>query len=533
MNKIAVYLNEHVLGEVSSSKALRKAYSTDASVLNIAPEIVAFPRVTSDIRKIARFSWQLAEKGHGVGITVRGYGGDNTGAAIGKGIVIDTTKHLNSIIQIAVKDKLVHVQPGISLDTVNTTLKWQGLTLVGSAQLGPKQISVAGAIASDSLGIDGSVSDSIEKLEVVLANGDVIETGKLNRREVNKKLGLQTLEGEIYRKLEGLLEDNEELVKRLASDSVRDNTGYKRVADVRSKDGSFDLTPLFIGSQGTLGIISEIVLRTEFYSQDEVHLVVTTDSMQVARDLADSISQLKPAELMIYDAELLRRATKQGAKFDVLGSVNQAGAIVYVRLNDFSDRVQAHKLKRLRKVLAKANVGVVDSTERDPQDFMPLVGIRQTLELGTSEEHIALPVINGASIPTNRQEEFESSLAELATKHHLELPLIQNALTGTYDVFPLLKLDTVSDKQKLFKLMGDYAVLVSHCEGAFNADGAEGRLKANAAWATLDDDEAKLYEDIRAIFDPFDTLNPGVKQKTELRTLVTALRTSFDSASVL
>ena len=68
---------------------------------------------------------------------------------------------------------------------------------------------------------------------------------------------------------------------------------------------------------------------------------------------------------------------------------------------------------------------------------------------------------------------------------------------------------------------------------AFTADGAEGRLKANAAWATLDEAHARLYEQVREIFDPFGTLNPGVKQKTELRSLVATLRSTYDSASVL
>lgn len=533
MNKIAVYLNEHLLGEVSSAKSLRRAFSTDSSILTIAPEIVAFPRVTNDIRKIARFTWQLAEKGHVVSLTPRGYGGDTTGAAIGKGILIDTTKHLNSIIQIAVKDKLVHVQPGVSLSGVNTALKWQGLALVGGYHRGLKPISVAGAISSDSFGVNGAISDSIEKLEVVLANGDVIETGKVSRRDVSKKLGLQTFEGEIYRKLEGLFEDNDELIKQLAADATRDNTGYNRIADVRAKDGSYDLTPLFIASQGTLGIISEVVLQTEFFSQDEIHVAIIADSVQTGRDLAERISELQPSELKIFDGALLRRAAKQGSQFSILGSVDQVGAVVYVRLNDFNDRIQMHKLKKLRKLLAKIKMGAIDSTERDPQDFIVLTGIRQTLELGTGEDHISVPLIDGASVPKNRREEFEIALGELASKHHMELPLILNALTGTYEVFPLLELDSVSNKQKLFKLMADYAVIIDRCGGAFTADGAEGRLKANAAWATLDDKQVELFEQIRQIFDPFNTLNPGVKQKSELRTLVSALRTSYDSSSVL
>lgn len=533
MNKIAAYLNEHLLGEVSGAKSLRKAYATDGSVLTITPEVVVFPRVTADVRKVARFTWQLAEKGHVVPVTVRGFGSDTTGAAVGKGVVVDTTKHLNSVLQVAVKDKLVHVQAGIALNDLDSTLKWQGLSIPGISQRSTKTMSVGGAIASDSFGVDGSVADSIEKLEIILANGDLIETGKLSKREISKKLGMQTFEGEIYRKLEGLFEDNEALIKRLAEDKTRDNTGYKRIAEVRDKDGSMDLTPLFIGSQGTLGIISEAVLKTDFYSQDDIQVAIVANSMQAARDLADKIADVDPTEMIIYEGTLLRRAAKQGVKFAALGSVDQVGAVVYVRLNDFSDRAQNHKLKKLRKMLGKSNTGMVDSLERDPHDFVSLTSIRQVLELGATDDHVALPLINGASVPANRQEEFEGAVRDLAARHHVELPLIQNALQGTYDVFPLLKLESVGDKQKLFKLLTEYAGVVDHCGGAFTADGAEGRLKANAAWGVLADDEARLYTEIRKIFDPFNTLNPGVKQKAELRSLVGALRSAYDSASVL
>jgi FAD/FMN-containing dehydrogenase len=531
MSKIAVYLNEHILGEVSSAKSLRKKFSTDGSVLTIAPDIVAFPKVTNDIRKIARFTWQLAEKGHVVPITVRGFGGDSSGAAIGKGVLIDTSTHLNQIIQVGVKDKLVHVQPGISLEAVNTVLKWQGMTLPGALSHTDKAVSIGGAIATDSLGTNGSVSDNIDRLEVVLANGDVIETGKISHREVRRKLGLQTFEGEIYRKLEGLLEDNAELIKQLADDPVRDNTGYKRISEIRAKDGSFNLTPLFIAAQGTLGIISEAVLKTSFYAQGETHAVVTVDSLQTARDLSERIIELNPDELTIFDGELFRRATKQGAKFDVLGAVDQVGAVVYVRFNDFKDRKQHQKLKKLRKLLQKMSLGMIDSSERDPQDFKKVTGVVQALQYGASDEHTAIPLLNGATIPYNRREEFEIAMGELSSKHHLELPVVLNAYAGTYDIYPILKLDTVSDKQKLFKLLTDYATVVDKCGGAFVSDGAEGRLKSTAAWSVLDEESAQLYEQVRKIFDPFGTLNPGVKQSNDLRSLVAALRSSYDTAS--
>jgi FAD/FMN-containing dehydrogenase len=533
MNKIAVYLNEHLLGEVNSSKALRKRFSTDASVLTIAPEIVAFPRVTNDIRKIARFSWQLAEKGHVLPITVRGFGGDTTGAAIGKGVLINTTAYLNTIIQLATKDRLVHLQPGASLESVDEALKWQGLSLIGSLRRENRSATVGGIIANDSLGVNGSLATSLEKLEVVLANGDLIETGKLSKRDMNKKLGLQTFEGEIYRKLEGLIEDNEALIKQIAEDDTPDNTGYKGLASVKHKDGSFDLTPLFIGSQGTLGIISEIVLKADYFSNDNTHAVIAVDSLQTGRDLSDRLSELQPAELMVYDGELFRRAQKQGVQFAALGDISQIGAVVYIRFNDISDRAQSNKLKKLRKLLKKADFGSVDSTERAEEEFDVITGITRSLHLGAADEAISIPLLDGSYIPSDRREEFEKAFEELEHKHHQEMPLALNVINGTYEVFPVLKLDSVGDKQNLFKLLVDYAALVDSCRGAFTSDGAEGRLKANAAWSTLDPAHVDLYEQLRLIFDPFKTLNPGVKEKNDIRTLVAALRSSYDPSDLI
>lgn len=524
MNKIAAYLNEHLLGEVSSSKAMRRRYSRDASVLTVTPEIVVFPRVTNDIRKAARFAWQLAEKGHPLPITVRGLGGDQTGAAIGKGILVSTSRHLGNIVHIAIKDRLVHVQGGARLSEVHSALKWNGLRLPNA----PMDGTVGGVIASNALGARGSLASSIEKLEVVLANGDLIETSRLSHRDVSKKLGLQTFEGEVYRKLSGLIEDNSEVIEQISRDTIRDTAGYQGIASVRHKDGSFDLTPLFVGSQGTLGVISEVVLKADFYAQDETRAIVLTQTPEAAADIVDELQKLEPTSLEVIDGELLRHAAEGGAEFAILGDVEQVGAVIYVAFNDFSDHAQAVKLKKLRKYVAKAGVGMVDSLERAPEEFDAVRGVTDSLQMSAGDDQAFVPLLWGAHIPAGRLVEYREALAEFATKHHVQLPLTQNVLTGTVSVYPTLKLDVVSDKQKLFKLLNEYATLIDSFGGAFVSDGGEGRLKANAAWAVMSDAEAALYEQIRAIFDPFATMNPGVKQKSDIRTLVSALRTSYD-----
>jgi len=527
MNKIAVYLNEHLLGEVTSSKAMRRRFSRDGSVLTITPEIVVFPRITNDIRKVTRFTWQLAEKGHPMGVTVRGLGGDVTGAAIGKGMILDTSQHLNNIINIVTKDRLAHVQPGVTFDTLHTALKWQGISFANVPNYA-RHTTIGGAIANNDLGNTGEVTNAIDKLEVVLANGDLIETKRINKHELNKKLGLQTFEGEIYRKLEGLIEDNEAFIKQLAADNTRDNAGYKNLSLVKAKDGSFDLTPLFIGSQGTLGIISEIVLRGDFYSQYRTVAVAVVEDPAMARDITDRLVELKPGILKTIDGELFRRAAKLGAKTALLGSTESIGTVIYVEFNDFNFRVQGVKLKKMKKLMSKLGVGMIDSSDHHLDEFDAVHEVGESLQYAEDDDGVSLPIIDGAFIPAGHREAFTEALAELSAKHHLPLPLVSNVLTGTIQAFPVLKLDVISDKQKLFRLLNDYAILVTKCNGAYASDGGEGRLKANAAWSVFEEVETKLYEDLRAIFDPFKTLNPDVKQKNDIRHLVTALRTSYD-----
>jgi FAD/FMN-containing dehydrogenase len=537
MSKISQYLNEHIIGEITSNKAVRQEFSRDGSVLSITPELVMFPRVTNDIRKAARFSWQLAEKGHILPLTVRGGGSDQTGAAIGKGIVINTTAHLDHIIHLALKDKdrVVHVQPGVNFNTLNETLSWHGL-IVPTFPESFRYSTVGGAVANNSggqlSGRYGLTGDYVTRLEVVLANGDLIETTRINKHELNKKKGLQTFEGELYRKLEGLIEDNQDLIKEKIGDKRNDNLGYGGLGQVRRHDGSFDLTPLLIGSQGTLGIISEIVLKTEFMNKDQAVVVAVLPSIEAARDVAHVLKSLQPAVLETYDGALFETAAESGKRYTIFQDTEDLatiGSVLYVSFNDFSERAQAHKVKKTLKELSKFQAALTATSE--DFSFGDLEAVREVygalLTPETAGESLP-PLVDGASIPLERHEEFSVALAELADKHHVELPLKTNWLNGVATTRTMLHLEHISDKQKMFKLIADYADLVLKTGGEFVAQSGEGRIKANAAYATLDAAVAELYQQIRDVFDPFGTLNGDVKKVSDISTLVSHLRGSYD-----
>ena len=126
-------------------------------------------------------------KGPDLPITARGNGTDTTGAAIGKGIILSTTAHMGRILELDTKQRMVRVQPGLNLKSLQETLHTHGLFLP-SYPANYKYSTIGGAIANNAAGEKsqkyGSLRKWVDRLEVVLANGEVIQTGKINKKSL-------------------------------------------------------------------------------------------------------------------------------------------------------------------------------------------------------------------------------------------------------------------------------------------------------------------------------------------------------------
>lgn len=538
MSKISQYLNEHILGDISTDSAVRKYLSLDSSILAITPEIVAYPRITNDIRKIARFTYQLAIKGHAISITPRGMGTDRTGAAIGPGIIVNTTAHMNRIFEFDSKQRLVRVQPGATLRSVNDALQLQGCYIPSF----PENImhsTVGGAVANNATGSlsgkYGAIEEYVEELEVVLANGDVLQTSRLNKRDLGKKKGLQTFEGDIYRAVDNLISDNEKLIAETLGDGNMDNSGYANIAKVKQKNGSFDLTPLFIGSQGTLGVISEMILRADFYNNEESALVAVVSDTQSLHDSIDDLRKLDPDYLDVYSGELIARTRLQGKRYAVCEEAAKRGAVaglIICGFKDFNERARKKKLKKAEKNIEKFNATTFVAQDKDAmQEVKSLKGLlyasRQPLDRSDSS---VISLLSGVYIPDDRFEDFSNSIAKLSKEHGVKLPMSGYALDGVYSYWPEYSLRTVAGKQRLLKLYDEFAKLVDSHNGTLVAESGEGRVKAPFANKYADKDLLKVYEEIKNVFDPEGTLNTGVKQQIDLREVVSHLHTGQDAA---
>ena len=155
--------------------------------------MVVCPRNTNDIRKIMRFRWQLAEKGHAMPLSARGAGQDVSGGSLTKGVVVDMSRHMTRVYEYDSKQRLVRLQPGVT----NATLK-EALTLQGAAVmplLGNPTATAGGSVgdytAGPYAGKYGSIAGAVDKLEIALTNGDVLQTGRISKRELDRKKGFK------------------------------------------------------------------------------------------------------------------------------------------------------------------------------------------------------------------------------------------------------------------------------------------------------------------------------------------------------
>ena len=521
MSKVATYLRGHLAGEVDFRTDLRAARARDAGILAIAPEMVVSPRNTSDIRKTARFSWQLSERGHALPLVARGAGYGISGGAVGRGAQISLAAHMNTIFEYDSKQRLARLQPGVTIQALQSALALQGTGVLALDGLDSRG-TIGGAIADNAAGYlagkYGSLAANVSQLEVVLANGDVLQTGKISKRELSRKKGQQDLEGDIYRGVETILEDYADEISTIHE---RDQTGYNSIVRVRDRDGSIDLTPLFIGNQGTLGIISEMILRVDFRSQHLDTAALVFASADTARDMLDELRRFAPAFVKYFDAELVRRAVQVGYKApwfqEVGGKAPQA--VILVGFDDFNARARAKGKKKLEKLCGGvADVSLVLDDDAHAS-LSPLLDIARYSTLPDRAGVGMSPLLSDWFVPPERFEDFTKALAALGNKLRVDLPIAVDGLTELVSAYPLAPIAQASDRQKLMRLFDETARLVHQYGGAIVGQHGEGRLLSRFAYECIGARRVDMYRAIRKLFDPLGTLNPGVKQLNDVRQL--------------
>jgi FAD/FMN-containing dehydrogenase len=514
MSKIAQYLQEHLQGEVVSSAKACQQFSTDGSVLQLTPQMVVYPRSEEDIRKTARLAWQLAQRGRSIPVTARGLGANLAGAALGDGLVLVLPAHINKLLFLDSGKGLVTVQPGMNYGALQQVLQTHGIFLPPyPASL--EFCTIGGAIANNASGEKslkyGVTKDYINWLRVVLANGEVIITGPLSKRELERKKGLASLEGEVYRAVDGLLVDNKELLEQKKPTLSRNVAGYN-LWDIKDGKGNFDLTPLFIGSQGTLGIITEVTLTAISYNPITTLVAGFFDDITQVNTAVENLRKLQPSAIKLISNQLLDfvEANNPGQLKD-LASQPFAKVTLLVEFDDTSPHQQKSKAKKAKKIFTElAKEYKLPQNELERADLYRLWEIPGTIHLyGDGKK--ALPIIDDAVIVPAKMPEFLPQVDDLFQKLGIQYTLWGSPAEGLYHIQPVLDLNTLGDRQKVFKLMDSFYGMVIDMGGAISGGYNDGRLRAPFVKLQYGDEIYNLFEKVKLACDPHSILNPGVK----------------------
>ncbi|HQU09122.1 MAG TPA: FAD-binding oxidoreductase, partial [Opitutales bacterium] len=417
---------------------------------------------------------------------------------LGSGILLVYPAHLNQVKFYDAKSAEITVEAGINFGKLQQLLQSYE-HFIPAAPTSLEYSTIGGAVANNAASRRsfkyGSMRQYVRGLRVVLANGEVIETERISKRELNRKLGLSTFEGEIYRALDALLEENRSVVEKSRLAVSKNASGYA-LSEIVEKDGSFDLTPLFVGSQGTLGLITEVTLSSEPYTP-KTSLV--TSYFTNADDLQAAVLELReqdpvPSALEMVDSALLEAVAKENPNYlkDVI-KPPYPKFILLVEFDNISEHDRSKGAKKAMKILSKHSENVFNENDPDKQKLVWKIRDASALFSGHPQGRSnPLPLIDDGVVQPEKLASFLSSIYDQFKREHIDVAIWGSAGDANLHIEPNLDLSQVGDRQKAFRML-------------------EGRLRGPYMSKIYPEDVIQLFAKVKKIFDPYDTLNPGVK----------------------
>ena len=528
MGKIAKYLNQLTVGNVFDNPEVLEKYSTDQSALKIKPKFVAFPESTDDIRKLMKFFNQLSTKDINVTITPRGSGTSEGGESLSSGIIISTEK-LNKLLEIDTRERLVRVQSGITLKELNTALSVSGLTIPVE---GRDEETIGGLIsnmpADGAMGKYGGIMNFVERIEVVLTNGECLQTERLKRYAVAKAAAEKSFEGNIYQKISKLLHDNPELLKKL-KDKKKSLVGYPLITKL-SKRETLDLMPIFFGAEGTLGIISEVILKALPMKERPTRVVATFKEIGPALKYAEMVHNLNPRKVELYDLKIIMEAREAGKNLDGVIRKLEDGYVIFASFDEKGNSA-LKKITAMKEELPRNAKFVFESVENRTTLGEFENSLVNYLHYAKNAERV--PLLTDFYLPVYNLQNFLKDLEILEEKLKLDLELYGNIETEIFSLRPKFNLEEEDFNKKATTFLRAGAYIISRHGGELAGGTPEGRLKAVVTNVDLPEDERKLYEDLKKIFDPNGILNPDVKLGANSKFTLTHFRDTNSSKIML
>lgn len=531
--EIKLSLSALITGDVLVDEKTLTAYSHDASLFEIMPQAVVFPKNSADVQAIVKWVEKNKAQYKNLSITARSAGTDMSGGAVNNSIILDFTRYMNAFHGIV--DNVAIVEPGCYYrDFEKETLK-QNLFM--PAYTASREIcAVGGMVANNSGGENtvkyGKVENFIHHLRVVFSDGNEYLVKPMSQNELERKTKQDDFEGMFYTKVSQLIFDNKDAIMSAKPNVSKNSAGYYlwNVWDEGSQ--TFDLCKLIVGSQGTLGIITEIGFKLVPKPKYSSLLAIFMPSLDHLPEIVNEVMMYKPDSFETYDDYSLKLAVKfffdffaqmgflsaveLGLQFIPESWLILTGGIPKLTLlvqftGDEKEEVQ-NRLLELQKKIAHFNLkSRVTKSPIEAEKYWEIR--RQSFNMLRKHVHgkRTAPFVDDIIVRPEYLPEILPKIEAILDKEGLIYTVAGHAGDGNFHIIPLMDLNSPYSIDEILEVSQKIYTLVMEYKGSITAEHNDGIIRTPYLEKMYGTKIVDLFKQTKEIFDPHYIFNPGKK----------------------
>jgi FAD/FMN-containing dehydrogenase/Fe-S oxidoreductase len=510
-------------GDIRSDYATRLSAATDNSIYQQLPAAVVFPRTSRDVSCALAL---LAEpRFQSVTLTARGGGTGTNGQALTRGIVMDVSRHMRSILELNLEAGYVRVQPGVVLDDLNAYLKQHQVYF--APNLSPSnRATLGGMVATDASGegsrLHGKTSQHVLELEVVLRGGLVHRAGKQHGSALAAVCGQDDLIGEAHRLVREIATKRREEIASTFPKLLRYMTGYDLVHMAEPDGSSVDLARLITGSEGSLGVVTEAKLRLTRFASARALFVLRYPSFDAALASAEWLVATDPGSVETIDETVLTLAKGDVIYGEVSAFLLDAGADVTRAINlveyvgDSQAAVQAQVDALAAEIAQRQAAGTFGAPHGyaltwKPNERESLWNLRKKgvgLLGNAPGSRKPVPFVEDTVVPPQHLQAYVREFRALLDAEGLRYGMFGHVDVGCLHVRPALDLKDPADEARVRVISDAVTALVTRYGGLLwgeHGKGYRSELVPHHFGPVLYPE----LQRIKALFDPHNQFNPG------------------------
>ncbi|WP_246481765.1 FAD-binding and (Fe-S)-binding domain-containing protein [Natronogracilivirga saccharolytica] len=496
----------------------RQLYSSDASLYQELPSAVTFPKSPEDLIQLLD---QARSKN--LSVTMRAAGTSLAGQTTGDGIVADISRHMHHILDIDADNRTARVQPGVIRDQLNREAGKHGL-LFGPDTSTTDRCMLGGMIANNSCGSYsikyGTTREHVIELDVILSDGSRATFKPLDEDKLHQKMESDTFEGKIYREMISLLKDNRDLIleKYPHPEVKRRNTGYAldklcEMHPITPGGRPFNMCEMLCGSEGTLALFNEAVVRLEKLEKHKLLLIPQFESLHEAlRSTVEAVA-FDPAAVELVDQFILD-ATKgnveQNRNRFFLEGDPKALLIIEFQGDDMDElRDRANSLKDRLK---EKKHGYAHSIMEQPDEQARVWNLRKAglgLLMGYLSDSKSPEFVDDTAVRVEDLPDYIADFQKILKKHDTESVYYAHASVGELHLRPILNVKTQEGIDKMKAIAEEVADLVAKYRGSLSGEHGDGRLRSHLIEHMVGPEIMQLLRRVKTLWDPDNLLNRG------------------------